>query len=510
MDNKVLFFKGQTVIPPNNTFIGGVSATINTPALLAAKLGNYLNSAAFSESAIYNFTIVGADIECYIGVYFTTQPIFDSNCTYFKHNDLYYIYIQYNSFINNNNFKYLEAKNAIKSSSSVFGGNNQGSVKIAYLPNVIDYGNSVIDDGVFKYLGQPLYSLMTIYAHPSMATINSGGVEGDLAYAISRGCDVRYVTNFTAPNAVTDLAVDTVYATAIKLSWTEPSNINGIDFYEIYVDGVLDNTSKNLTGSAVGLTNLATYNFTVIAVDNFYNKSLVSNTVTQQINGSGNWYDSNLLAYYRFNSDLIDQINAYNGTGTAITYVAGKSGNAASFNGSTSKIVILDNPDFSFTSGGGVDKPFTISSYLKSNSTADQMFINKLKSRREFYVFYLSEKIKVSLESSAGNSIYVETSSAVNITTLKHLVITYDASKTKEGLNIYINGVLQVVTRVSSGTYAGMPNGSDNLVIGQHGNETNILVWNGLIDGLGIFNKELSQAEITDIYNIQNAGNELI
>lgn len=49
---------GRSKIKPN-TFIGGVSATLNTPALLAAKLG-------ISVSAISNFKIIGTDIECKI------------------------------------------------------------------------------------------------------------------------------------------------------------------------------------------------------------------------------------------------------------------------------------------------------------------------------------------------------------------------------------------------------------------------------------------------------------
>ena len=67
-----------------NTYIGGIGATINTPALLASKLG-------ISESRIKLFKVTGVDVECAIigGGY--TIPIdcfkFNTSITYYLDND---------------------------------------------------------------------------------------------------------------------------------------------------------------------------------------------------------------------------------------------------------------------------------------------------------------------------------------------------------------------------------------------------------------------------------------
>lgn len=62
-----------------------------------------------------------------------------------------------------------------------------------------------------------------------------------------------------------------------------------------------------------------------------------------------------LTAYWTFDADSTSQVGSFNGTDTAITYTAGKFSNAATFNGTTSKIVIADNaslkPTGEFTIG---------------------------------------------------------------------------------------------------------------------------------------------------------------
>ena len=76
------FYFGKSKYKPN-TFIGGVSATINTPALVAAKLG-------ISVERVKSFSIVGSDIEILItGSY--TIPIdcfrLNTSITYYLDND---------------------------------------------------------------------------------------------------------------------------------------------------------------------------------------------------------------------------------------------------------------------------------------------------------------------------------------------------------------------------------------------------------------------------------------
>jgi len=155
--------------------------------------------------------------------------------------------------------------------------------EVIYIPNVISLGSNATQESVFTL--SRVNSSTKIYCNPFLQTSNSGAEEGDIAYSRSLGATIRYVTNFTVPNVITDLAVATVYATSIDLVWTLPSSTNTIDYYEIYVDGIFNKKVTTLSATITGLTYLQTYNFTVIAVDIFYNKSEVSNILTQEING---------------------------------------------------------------------------------------------------------------------------------------------------------------------------------------------------------------------------------
>ena len=294
---RALNFMNKALPITYNTAIGGVSATINTPALLATKLG-------ITVGRITNFTIVGSDIKCKItgsyaipanSFYFNSTP-----CTYYIDSDYLVTSIGNNAFYAVGSFNGYDAdfQNCITVGASAFGVNckrillpNATSLGNAcfyygtpvletiYIPRVTTMGTDVgMQDGAYQrvfllsYLGLPMsLSNVKIYAHPSMATINAGGVEGDLAYAISRGATVRYVTNFTAPNPVTTLATGTVYNTAIQLNFTPPSSTNTIEYYECYANGVYKNTITASGQYITGLSPSTSYVIEVLCY--FYNTS---------------------------------------------------------------------------------------------------------------------------------------------------------------------------------------------------------------------------------------------
>lgn len=73
--------------------------------------------------------------------------------------------------------------------------------------------------------------------------------------------------------------------------------------------------------------------------------------------------DQALTAYWNLDASSASQVGSFNGTDTAITYTAGKFGNAATFNGATSKIVIADNASLKPTG------EFTIGCWFKTANT---------------------------------------------------------------------------------------------------------------------------------------------
>ena len=89
------FYFGKQKVKVPNTFIGGIGGTINTPALLASKLG-------ISENRIKLFKVTGVDVECAVigGSY--TIPIdcfrFNTSITYYLDNDGLVLGINSNGF----------------------------------------------------------------------------------------------------------------------------------------------------------------------------------------------------------------------------------------------------------------------------------------------------------------------------------------------------------------------------------------------------------------------------
>lgn len=186
-----------------NTFIGGVSATISTSAQLATKLG-------ISNNRIRNFVVVGSDIKCrIIGNY----PIsvgylgFPLGITYYK--DLAGLATTTGYIRGYANLHTWETKNATPDN---YFGRECPLLTVADFPNVEHFTenssfyesncttynlNSALTLGSTVGLNQVFYGIptgSTINVPIALSTVNAGGVEGDLAYAIdSRGATVNYI-----------------------------------------------------------------------------------------------------------------------------------------------------------------------------------------------------------------------------------------------------------------------------------------------------------------------------
>lgn len=305
-------FNYKTVSTGTNTEIGGVASTISTPALLATKL-------AIDVSRISNFTIVGSDIKCKItggsysipvncfrnpvlGItYYDDRDglvnVLNSECFGGSYGETALNWVNFpnvtsviQSFNFTPNLKIIELPKATSITGTAFGDCEK---KTIYAPLCTTLGSSNLNNDVFLSItGSPI-----IYVHPSLATNNAGSPDGDLDYAITRGATVRYVTNFTAPNPVTTLSAGTIYNTAVQLNFTAPSSTNAIEYYELYFGGVLQTQKITASGQYItGLTPSTSYsNITLIAVDIFLNKSVVSNSLS--VSTTSDLSDTDATAY---------------------------------------------------------------------------------------------------------------------------------------------------------------------------------------------------------------------
>lgn len=493
-----------------NTYIGGVSATISTAALLATKLG-------ISVGRIENFTIVGSDIKCKItgGGYTLSSNFYnDTSVTYYRDIDSLITSFLNNTFSGAANFFELVATGV----TTISGQRNFQNTKLTLLnfPNLTSTGIIAFNEisqnksfttqiyipscltlGVNVNTNESVFFGITsgskIYAHPSLATINSGGVEADLAYAITQGAIVNYVTNYTSPSPVTTLAAGTIYNTAIQLNFTAPSSTNAIDYYECYANGVLKNTITASGQYITGLTASTSYSITLIAVDIFYNKSVVSNSVTQSTNTTSAIPTTGLVSYYKLDetSGIVanDSFGSNNLTNTGVTInQIGKIGN--------SYLSIAGSQYLNSSSFPTISTTISFNLWVYRTGTGTGTYPQLIGTGS--YAANAGMSILITPSGDLGWIIkqdYLNFSASTNIplNTWRMVTVTFDGSNVKT----YIDAVLlrnnaKIATLGSTSLFR---------MYATQGNDGSFI---GKIDETAIYNTALTQTEIDLLYNSGN------
>lgn len=196
--------------------------------------------------------------------------------------------------------------------------------------------------------------------------------------------------------------------------------------------------------------------------------------------------------------NTLDSSNfANNGTGTGITYEAGKVGQCAIFNSTSDKIIIDNETQFDFDR----ESQFTISLWFKLNAiNIVRFFLSKQADGSSSGVsFWQNNKNRIYFQlvpvSVTGylSADYLFTS----INTWTHIVITYSGSSTVAGIKMYVNGN-EVTTTKSGGP---LTNTTVNDIPVEIGNRAGTYNFNGDIDEVMIYNRELTASEILQYYN---------
>ena len=173
------------------------------------------------------------------------------------------------------------------------------------------------------------------------------------------------------------------------------------------------------------------------------------------------------------------------------------------FDGVDDYVDLGDSNDFSF-GNGSTDTPFSLSFWYKSSDLTSKPVFTKtttVSAEREYYLYFGSgdKLVMVFFDYSSGGFI-AGTTGALTSTqgAWTHASITYDGSGANTGIEIYINGVLQSLTR-SGSSYTAMENTSYPLWVG--GWQTLSSYFLGNLDEISLWSKELSLAEVVGIYN---------
>jgi len=194
------------------------------------------------------------------------------------------------------------------------------------------------------------------------------------------------------------------------------------------------------------------------------------------------------VALYNFHSDATDLTGNYTGTENNITYSSGKYGQAPVFNSSNSSINI----------GGDLVNNLTALSvslwvnWIDTTNSTDDYFIalGKASSGKIF---------SADITNSTGIIGFYDGASVLNSTgavpknAWTHIAITANAT----ALKIYLNGSLDSTHTISSLNFDSSGNAG---FIGSWITGTDY-EFDGSIDQLRIFNKAISAAEVTQLYN---------
>lgn len=218
---------------------------------------------------------------------------------------------------------------------------------------------------------------------------------------------------------------------------------------------------------------------------------------------------SGLVGWWPFNGNAIDEsINTNDGTVNGATLTADRFGNANkaySFNG-TNNFIKINNGLISNTFGS-----FSFSFWFKTNTTNIGTIMSDRGSSNWAYKYSVQinnnnniGKCAIANHDGASLSNFVSSSqSSLNQNNWVHCIGVLNSSSLV--LSIYINGILSSQTSSinpnawnvnTTSTYIGKwisPFGDYHL-------------YNGIIDDIGIWNRALTQQEITALYNGANVG----
>lgn len=205
----------------------------------------------------------------------------------------------------------------------------------------------------------------------------------------------------------------------------------------------------------------------------------------------GNVPTSGLVGYWPFTGNANDLSgNGFNGSvnGAVLTTDRfGTANNAYNFDGSNDEIVITHNSSFNFTQ-------FTISCWaLKDNqSLYIPGIISKVQTNNLGWYLVANSNISDSICFEGGISsgnYFVAHAAALTPNQWVHIVGTFSPGTQR----IYINGVLMDTDNNPGNLY----NSSENIRIGFKNGDS---YWGGKIDDIGIWNRVLTQQEITSLY----------
>ena len=220
-----------------------------------------------------------------------------------------------------------------------------------------------------------------------------------------------------------------------------------------------------------------------------------------------------LVAYYPFSGNANDVSgNANNGTNNGATLTTDRFGNANSayfFNGSTNYINVPSNNTLNFETNNS----FTLSYWINAtslNSSKVNVIINKqvgAGTSQDGWNANIEANLASNFRIQNGPStVFCDPSS--NASSISSSINYHITQVFQNGtFSVYVNGI-QIIT--GNGCPGVIGDNSSNMFIGKPTwTANNAIGFNGVIDDIGIWNRALTQQEVTNLYNANQCFNNI-
>ncbi len=264
------------------------------------------------------------------------------------------------------------------------------------------------------------------------------------------------------------------------------------------LDNIQGNGNRHWIGTLddIGIWNRA---LTQQEITNLYNAQIPTQNVPAYVPTNG------LVGWWPFSGNVIDSSgNGNNGINNGALLVSDRFGNvncAYSFNGSNSFINIPDPVNNSLDFLGA---SFSISVWVKSNQTNYMPLVNKqnlsLSNESGDYNLDINTPLgtaRLAMGFGSGNGGSCESTNSISTNNWEHIVAVYNAPNS---MDIYINGIhnSSVCYNCNSAPSV-LLNSPQPLRFGKGWQS----FFMGALDDIGIWNRALTQQEITGLYNTQ-------
>ena len=192
-----------------------------------------------------------------------------------------------------------------------------------------------------------------------------------------------------------------------------------------------------------------------------------------------------LVAYYKLDGNSNDSVGSNNGTPYNISYVDGKYNKAVSCNGSSSYIT-FGNLGITGSNARSFSAWFKLGATSMSAWTSMIGWVGA-STNSTYFDIEIGASNNLVLH-FYGTEIAIDTLSNLGTSSFYNIIATYDGTTAK----VYLNNVLKSSVNISLAT-------NSNFNIGRRASTGNY--FNGLIDEVAVYSKELSSDERNKIYN---------